>query len=168
MIETLRFFYKNFFYYKKKSVHLIQRRDIPSPVKHPRWGCFAKTINGFKLLNIFAQSFHLRYLTGFWICFRKYIWSKESFYKKDQRFFRSLFLVFTDVLYKAPPSSADKPTKQDLRKVIYGKSWIWIAKAYICTFNCFSRHAIFSFHFKPPVSFEMIHYRFSMPDFPSD
>ena len=138
-------------------MHLIQRRDIPSPVKHPRWSCFAKTINGFKLVTIFAQSFHLRYLTGFWICFRKHIWSKESFYKKDQRFFRSLFLVFIDVPYKAPPFSADKPTKQDLRKVVYGKSWIWIAKPHICTFNCFFSPCNIFLSLQTSVSFEMIH-----------
>ena len=56
------------FYFTTPFSVYLQRR-IQNPVEHLQQSFFAKILNGYELLTIFAKKLHRRCLTGLKICF---------------------------------------------------------------------------------------------------
>ena len=50
---------------KRSPKNNCSQRLIQNPVGHLRWSLFAKIVNGFQLLTIFAKKLHCRCSTGF-------------------------------------------------------------------------------------------------------
>ena len=42
-----------------QKILYAEQSQIYNPVEYPRWSCFAKIVNGWKPLTIFAKMFHL-------------------------------------------------------------------------------------------------------------
>ena len=90
-------------------VHLMNQRHIYNPVKQLRGSVFAKIVDGYNSLTIFAKKLHRRYSTWFKIClhehnftfnifrrtkFMESWWNFLSFYLKENKIWGVSIKVF--------------------------------------------------------------------------
>ena len=65
--RNLKYAIRCLLWWPKTLPGAIWTQAYSKPLHYLRWGVFAQTVNGLKLLNDYAKTLHLRCLKGFWI-----------------------------------------------------------------------------------------------------